>query len=236
MRRAIDEFNLGVLPSLDRKFLNAHWRDLRFNFFDCETTGLDPANDEIIQFVSVVTQLGSDGMEVLSTTDLYFKPRTAIISPEIVKITGITNDRVAECGHFDVEAVRKALTLGDVLVGYNVLDFDYDFINESFKRKDVEFPQKPMADLIFWCRHHFKKYSKVKQGDMARKFGVARMAQVEHGKESLHNALTDCMVGSELLWALSKEVIGVWSLSDLLSMQANLYEEQNNYLMKKYGN
>ena len=65
-------------------------------FVDVETTGLDPQKDEIIELAMVPFTYGPDG-QIYEVRDSFqsFRQPTSPISSEITKITGITNEMVA---------------------------------------------------------------------------------------------------------------------------------------------
>lgn len=99
---------------------------------DLETTGLNPADEEIIEFAAVRVVDG----RVADTFSSLANPRREI-SEEITKITGITNEMLATAP--DVADVLKDFLafVGDsVIVGHNV-NFDVNFIYDSSERHEL---------------------------------------------------------------------------------------------------
>ncbi|MBN1642695.1 MAG: DEAD/DEAH box helicase family protein [Anaerolineae bacterium] len=99
---------------------------LTYVALDLETTGLDPARDEIIE-VGAVTF--SDGQELDRFTTLVNPGRA--IPPEITDLTGISGRDVATAPRFSAIRERLARFVGDaVVVGHNV-QFDLAFLQRQ---------------------------------------------------------------------------------------------------------
>lgn len=105
-----------------------------FVVFDVETTGLVPDKNEITEIGAVKIVNG----EITERFQTLCKPHQSI-SAEITKLTGITNDMVAN-EHSPEEIIEDFLLFaGDsVMVGYNV-NFDYQFIQLTAKKVDKLF-------------------------------------------------------------------------------------------------
>ncbi|MFN2143243.1 MAG: helicase C-terminal domain-containing protein [Candidatus Promineifilaceae bacterium] len=93
---------------------------------DVETTGFDPARDEIIE-VAAVTFSGSDILDEFST--LIYPQRD--IPAEITRLTGISNQMVEDAPIMTAVRTHLRSILGNnPLVGHNV-DFDLGFLREA---------------------------------------------------------------------------------------------------------
>jgi DNA polymerase-3 subunit epsilon len=96
-------------------------------FVDVETTGLDHQNDEIIELAMVPFRYGTDG-EIYEMGDVFqaFNQPRKPISPEITRLTGITNEMVVgkAIDPSEVEAFAKDAVL---VLAHNAA-FDRRFI------------------------------------------------------------------------------------------------------------
>ncbi len=117
--------------------------------FDLETTGLNPAKDEIIEIGAVKFTI--DG-EVIDRFEHLAKPR-APIPPEIVKTTGITNDMVCDEPPIEVGLSRFVGWVGSdevILVAHNA-PFDSKFLTASLVRIGLRVPSWSVVDTLQWC-------------------------------------------------------------------------------------
>lgn len=96
---------------------------------DCETTGLDPSSDRIIEIA--VLQL-IDGRAVADYHALINPGRP--LPRDISELTGVTDDDLADAGNVDtvVDHVHD-LVSGRTVVGHNVA-FDIAFLNAEMTR------------------------------------------------------------------------------------------------------
>ena len=100
-------------------------------FFDTETTGLEFATDEIIEFSAVVLKQ-QDGEAVVTRAydELIQTDPGTVISPFIENLTGITNDAVREKGVTKAQVCKDISELfagNALLLAYNA-HFDLSFL------------------------------------------------------------------------------------------------------------
>jgi DNA polymerase-3 subunit epsilon len=107
-------------------------------FFDLETTGVDVAQDRIVE-ISII-KLNPDGFE---------ETLTELVNPgmpipkESSDIHGITDDKVADKPNFKQLASKIKAFIGNAdLSGYNCLKFDVPLLVEEFLRNDVDLDMK----------------------------------------------------------------------------------------------
>ncbi len=103
----------------------------RLVLFDTETTGLDFARDEIIEFAAVVVE-NQQGQPVITQEydQLITLSPGMRIPPEIEKLTGITNQDVAEKGISKDQVCRdihQMFSGNTLLLAYNA-HFDLSFV------------------------------------------------------------------------------------------------------------
>lgn len=102
---------------------------------DCETTGTDPAVDEIVSLA--ILRLDADGVETTRTTSLVRPSRP--IPPEATAVHGIGDDDVARAPRFaDIAADVLALLDGAVFVAHNAA-FDLGMLQHAFARTGADY-------------------------------------------------------------------------------------------------
>ena len=168
-------------------------------FFDTETSNLI-ANSlrpldkqpEIIQWYGVIY----DGVEASDDLNLYIKPKKPV-TKEIEKITGITNEFLADKSPFaDVAAqIKTQIESVDLCVAHNA-SFDRDVTNIEFARlgMSIEWPELfctvEQTEPIYGYR--------VKLGDLFKVLFDKPMT-------GAHNAKTDVEGLAACYWKLKEE-------------------------------
>lgn len=100
-------------------------------YLDCETTGLDPYNDRIVEITLLRGVPGEAGREALTTLVDPGMP----IPPSATETHGITDADVQSAPSFEEIADNVAgLVGGAVLVGYNSHRFDVPLIDAELRR------------------------------------------------------------------------------------------------------
>lgn len=109
--------------------------DTTFVIFDIETTGLSSKNDVMTEIGAVLVENG----KITQEFNTFVNPNRSI-SEKITKITGITDEMVADAPQ-EAEALAAFLQFvdGRVLVAHNGHDFDIRFISAAAKRCGLEF-------------------------------------------------------------------------------------------------
>lgn len=110
---------------------------------DIESTGGNIENDRMIQFACVLLENG----EILESFDTYVNPLKSV-PKRIQELTGISPKDVKEAPYFeDIAPVLYSMLEETIFVAHNV-GFDFQFLNEEFKR--VGFPKLtiPAIDTV----------------------------------------------------------------------------------------
>ncbi len=104
-------------------------------FYDIETTGLDKAFDQVLQFAAIRTD---QELNELSRHQFYVKLSPDVIPSPIASITHRISIAEANFGLTELEAICKIHQLmnepGTISCGYNTLGFDDEFLRFSFYR------------------------------------------------------------------------------------------------------
>ena len=103
----------------------------RLVIFDTETTGLDFSRDEIIEFAAVVVEHRGGKAEIIEEYDeLIALSPGGFVPPEIVKLTGITNEDIRERGISKTRLccdIARMIGGNTLLLAYNA-HFDLSFL------------------------------------------------------------------------------------------------------------
>lgn len=133
-------FSLEENPSLEKV---AH-EDVRLSDFpqtyviyDLETTGLDPMNDEAIEIGALLVRDGED--PILKT---WLLKSNKLITPEITRITGITQDNIDRFGRDPIECWQEFAKFTGIdasvsayhLIGHNIIGFDNAFTQRALEK------------------------------------------------------------------------------------------------------
>ena len=107
--------------------------------FDVETTGLDPGEDEILQFSAI----NGEGEVLLNT---YVRPVFHECWPEAGRINGITPEMVANAPTFAEvwEDIQAIFLSASELISYNGAYFDVRFL----AAEGIVFPDVPHYDVM----------------------------------------------------------------------------------------
>lgn len=134
--------------------------------FDIETTGLSHETDRITEIGAVKLR----NMEIVDEFNIFVNPEKSI--PEnIVELTGITNEMVADAPS-ESEAVGKFLDFcGDApLIAHNA-DFDTSFIRSACERCGISY-HNSQIDTLKLCKAAIPNKKKYTLDSMADEFGL----------------------------------------------------------------
>ncbi len=107
-----------------------------FLFYDTETSGLNPAFDQILRFAAIRTDLRLHELE-RHAVSVKLRP-DVIISPQAMATHRIPIHVALSTGTVEFEAARQLHSLlnepGTISIGYNSMGFDDDFLRFTFHR------------------------------------------------------------------------------------------------------
>lgn len=108
-----------------------------FFFYDLETSGLDPRKDRIMQFAGQRTDMNFQPIGK-PINELVALNNDTIPSPEALMVTGITPQKTVDEGWTEAEFSKKLIeewfTPDTIIVGYNNIRFDDEFIRHLLWR------------------------------------------------------------------------------------------------------
>jgi DNA polymerase-3 subunit epsilon len=129
-------------------------REPRIAIFDCETTGIDPAVDQVIE---LCVQYGlADGNTPPRATTWRIRPCVPI-DPRAQEVHGISAADLAACPAFIeiADAISAAFAEVDVVIGYNVA-FDIAMLQAEYTRigrPPPDFGSKQIVDALRLWQH-----------------------------------------------------------------------------------
>jgi len=177
----------------------------RYIIFDLETTGLSAATERIIEIGAVKVENG----EILESFDLFVDPEKTI-TPEITRLTSITNEMVAGAPK-ETEALEQFFRFCDgcdILVAHNA-DFDMGFLRAAIRRCGRE--EDPVQiDTLVMARAMYPELKKHKLDTIAERLGVT---QKHH-----HRADDDARVLAEIFLKMVQRLVedaGITKVMDI---------------------
>lgn len=176
-----DKAVLGKAQDMTRnkgKRLSLYVKD--YVVFDLETTGLNPAEDAIIE-ISGIKVRGSRAVEEFSTL---VNPGMPIPSAA-TRVNGITDEMVTEAPGLET-AVAGFLDFAgtDILIGHNIHTFDTNFLYDAAWRELGRAVKNDYIDTLYMAKSCLPQLSHHKLTDVAAFFGIET--------KGAHRALFDC--------------------------------------------
>lgn len=192
----------------------------RYIIFDLETTGLSAATERIIEIGAVKVENG----EILESFDLFVDPEKAI-TPEITRLTSITNEMVAGAPK-EAEALEQFFRFCDgcdILVAHNA-DFDMGFLRAAIRRCGRE--EDPVQiDTLVMARAMYPELKKHKLDTIAERLGVT---QKHH-----HRADDDARVLAEIFLKMVQKLVEDAGITKVMDINHSM-GQQNTGKMHPY--
>lgn len=164
--------------------------------FDLETTSKFPESADIIQISALKVV---DGIEKQTFTSFVKPPMS--IPPEIVELTGINDDLVANAPKIsEVMPDFYKFADGSILVGHNVIGYDFPIINRIAADMGYKF-NNDLLDTLILSRTYLTEMSNHKLTTLSKNL------KLEH--ENAHRADADVLA----TWGVLKEIARRMDLS-----------------------
>ena len=160
---------------------------LNFVVLDIETTGLSPANNEIIEVGAYKIQ---DGLMIDSFSSL-INP-VGYVPRNIMELTGIDYKELSLAEGADTVLPEFYDFVGNMpILGHN-LPFDYRFLTEKMKNLGLDFTLNGERKGI--CTYQLSKKIFTEKGVSHKLMDVAERLKVPVENAHLHRASTDAMI------------------------------------------
>lgn len=116
---------------------------------DFEATGLNLNNDRIIEVGAMLYSTGRE--RVLECASFLVSADGVLVTEEVTRITGITQDVVDHFGYSQVEGVEsfnEYVGQADAVIGHNITWFDLPMIRNAAKRTSQPLTEKLVIDTM----------------------------------------------------------------------------------------
>lgn len=152
---------------------------------DIETTGGIPTKDRITEIAIALY----DGECIIDRFQTLINPERSI-PWEITRITGITDDMVADAPKF-YEVAKKVVQMTEnaIFVAHNVR-FDYGFLKEEFSSLGYTFTRKQLCTVVL-SRKAFPGLRSYALGNLIQHFGIS--------VQNRHRAMDDVLATVDIL-------------------------------------
>jgi len=187
------------------------WIELPLLGFDTETTGLSVTEDRIFE-IALITYKDGQVVEQWSKKLDPMRP----LPPEVTRMTGISDVDLQGQPPFQLIAqdVMDRLN-GQVIVGYNILDFDLPLLEAEFKRVGLSLPKCYPVDVLIFARE-LQRGGRHNLSEMMKNYGLVM--------ETAHRAGADADASVRLLMAMASDLPR--DLVDLLRLQTQWRDSQ----------
>lgn len=163
-----------------------------FTLIDCETTGLDPESDLLLEVgaLRVRNWVVEDYFSSLIVQEKQ-------LADTIKTLTRLSDEEVWDKGMDELWVVSNLLEFieDDLLIGYNV-GFDISFIREACQRQNLKYSGNETLDLLTTAKRQLKELPNHKLATVASHFGV-KIPQK-------HRAISDCFLTLSVLMKLKE--------------------------------
>ncbi|MCD6202440.1 MAG: 3'-5' exonuclease [Bacteroidales bacterium] len=133
---------------------------------DIETTGLSPRKEKITEIALFLT----DGKRIVNEFSTLINPERPI-PYYITRLTGITDEMVAEAPKFyEVARTLVEMTEGTVFTAHNAR-FDYGFVREEFRQLGYPY-EREIMDTLRWSRRLLPGHPSYSLGRLCHALGI----------------------------------------------------------------
>lgn len=151
---------------------------------DLETIGLDPQEDEILQLAII-----NGVWDILFNQ--FFRPKHIHIWTEAELVNGITPESAMACPFIDefLPAIKGIIQDSDLIVGYNIHEFDLRFLRAC----GIE-PDSPLniCDMMLEFASIFGEWDSKRKNFRFKSLSICADYYGYSSPDPYHNALADC--------------------------------------------
>ena len=226
---AADKTGMKVIYGMEAYFVNdtasavygSYEGDFSDEFvvFDIETTGLSPLNCKITEIGAVKIKNG----EVLETYNTFVNPQCPI-PQEIVELTSITDEMVADARTIDAVLPEFLEFVGDRLLMAHNADFDISFIRAASKELDIPF-NSPYLDTLGLSRFLNKDLKSHKLDVLAKHY---KLEEFHH-----HRACDDAETLAKIFFKMAEQ-LSAMDIKNFKELQSEFSSNANPLTLKPY--
>ncbi|GMQ60517.1 PolC-type DNA polymerase III [Vallitalea sediminicola] len=214
----VEAYLVDDLKSIVQKSRKQNLDD-EYVVFDLETTGFYPGKDRITEIGAVKVKNG----EIIDEFSSFVNPER-IIPDEVVKLTGITDDLVAQAPKYQEILPKFIEFIGDtVLVAHNA-DFDINFIRHFCKELKINV-DNTVLDTLELGRVLLPDLNNYKLNTITKKIGV----KLENHHRAVDDAMATAMIFIEFINMLKNK-----NVYDLEELERYSHEATKNVKKLKY--
>ena len=176
------------------EILQVNWRvdpDQTYVVVDVETTGGRPGLHRVTEIGAVKVRSG----KIIDEWSSLINPQRSIPA-NITRITGISQDMVANAPVFAEVAKSFEAFMGDAIFAAHNVNFDYGFINAEFQMIDKRF-RHPKICTCSSMRKLYPGHASYSLKNLCREFHI--------DLKSHHRALCDAKAAAELLFLVNEK-------------------------------
>lgn len=151
-------------------------KEVRFVAIDVETTGLSPLYNELIE----ISALKYEGSKKIDTFTTLVKPKEPIPAT-ITKITGITNEMVANSPEIEEVMPKLVEFIGENIIVAHNANFDFSFLQNNSGRS---FTKNKVIDTVAISRKMLPNLPNHKLNTVSKYIGIT--------EDGYHRAEFDC--------------------------------------------
>ena len=190
-----------------------------FVVFDIETTGLSNKTCKITEIGAVKVK----GSEVIERFGVFVNPKTSI-PEEIVKLTGITDEMVADADTIDVVLPKFLDFVGDRLLIAHNADFDIGFIRAAAKEQGIPF-NNAYLDTVALSRYLNTDLKSHKLDVLAKFYGL--------GDFNHHRACDDAEMLSQIFFKMTEKLTEL-DVKSFAVLKADMASKTNPLNLRPY--
>ncbi len=209
----VDDTSRAVFGDCEASF------DEEFVVFDIETTGLSPLNCKITEIGAVIVKNG----EIIERYNTFVNPKVPI-PEDIVKLTSITDEMVADAPEIEKVLPEFLEFCGDRLLIAHNANFDISFIRAAADECGVPF-NNPYLDTVALSRYLNPELKRHKLDNLAEYFGL--------GDFNHHRACDDAemlgLIFNKMAEKMKNE--GVYGIGDMIT---SMSEHSDPLKLKAY--
>ncbi len=176
--------------------------ETEFTVFDIETTGLNPASDDILEIAAIRLR----GKQEIARYEALVQPLRSI-PPESEKIHGLNEFYLLVNGRKIDQVLHDYLEFigNSIVVGHNIREFDWLFIQNQLKKMELPILENKLIDTLELARKLLKLPSHTLT-NVAKHYGL------EH--KNAHRAMPDVEINTQVFLHLMEQILSTEAITN----------------------